>query len=323
MLKFSRVGFVNVSMAIAALAFSASASAIPFQLDDVFASTGSGDVNVYSQTGVLKQTLHTGFTGSFTTGSTFDSAGNFYVTAFSANWISKFDNNGALVNANWTAGIASPESIVFDSAGNAYIGNAGAQQIQKVDAGGTPITAYNTQQNTDWIDLAADQTTLLYSAETNTMRTLNTATNADAVFTTGPFLSLYAKRYLSDGGVLAASSSGNVYRFDASGALIQTYAIGIGSIFALNLDPDGTAFWTGSTGGTAVRKINIATGVVEQSWSTGVGQLFGLAVYGEIQAGGGGVVVGGGGNTVPEPGTLSLLSMGLVGTIIMRRRRKT
>ena len=47
-------------------------------------------------------------------------------------------------------------------------------QIQKVDSTGTPITNIATLQNTDWIDLAADQTTLLYSNEGNTIREINT-----------------------------------------------------------------------------------------------------------------------------------------------------
>ena len=63
--------------------------------------------------------------------------------------------------------------------------------------------------------------------------------------------------------------------------LQQTYAIGIGSVFALNLDPNGTSFWTGTLGGANVRKVNLATGAIEESWSTGLTDLYGLAVYGE------------------------------------------
>ncbi len=297
------------------LAYSAASYALPYAVGDVFASTGSGLVNVYSQTGTLKQTLDTGL-GGYTTGSTFDAAGNFYVTAFSANRVSQFDNNGVLVNANWTAGISLPESIVFDSAGNAYIGNAGAAQIQKVDSNGVPITNYTTLQNTDWIDLAADQQTLLYSNEGSTIRELNTTTNVDTVFTTGSYGALFAKRYLADGGVLAASGNGNVYRWDTAGVLQQTYASGIGGVFALNLDPNGTSFWTGTLGGQQISKINLATGATEETWSTGVGQLYGLAVYGEIQAGGGG---GNGGGTVPESNSLTLLALGLFGLVFGRR----
>jgi WD40 repeat protein len=319
LLKTLKMLGVGTAVSLLSAGFSTAAIAAPFALGDVFASTGDGKVHVYSQTGALKQVLDTGL-GGYTTGSTFDSLGNFYVTAFSANKVSKFNNNGTLVNATWANGIAAVESIVFDSADNAYLGNAGAAQIQKVNSSGTPITTYNVLQNTDWIDLAADQKTVLYSNEGNTIREINTVTNVDTVFTSGAYGRLFAKRYLTSGGVIAASDNGNVYRWDALGALQQTYNAGIGGVFALNLDPNGSSFWTGTLGGQNVKKINLVTGATEQSWSTGIGQLYGLSVFGEIQAGGGGAG-GGGGTSAPEPETLVLFAAGLIGVGAIRRRK--
>ena len=306
----------NVLAAAAVLTFTSSAFAGPFSIGDVFASTGDGKVDVFSKTGVHKATLDTTL-GGFTTGSTFDSFGNFYVTAFSSNVVSKFDANGVLVNSAWTTGLGANESIVFNKTGQAYIGNAGASQVLKVDANGVHLQTFNVQSGTDWIDLAADQKTLIYSDESNTIRQWDVSADAALPnFTTGAYGSLYAKRIRPNGDVMAASSTGNVYRFDASGALLQTYASGIGSVFALNLDPDGTSFWTGSTGGTMIEEIDIATGAVLQNWSTGTGVLFGLAVLGEIQSG------GGGGPPVPEPETYALMLGGLGVLGFVARRRK-
>ncbi len=292
----------------------AAASAAPYVIGQVFASIGGGLVNVYNPNGTFVQTLNTGV-GGFTTGSTFDSTGKFYVTAFSNGSVAQFDSTGTLVTATWASGLSSGESIVFDAAGRAYIGQAGAASIRLVNASGATLNTFTTLQNTDWIDLAADNVTLLYSNEGNTIRQLNTVTLVDTVFTTGAYGSLYAKRYLADGGVIAASNNGNVYRWNSAGVLQQTYSsIGAGALFALNLDPDGTSFWTGALGGIAIRRVDLTTGAVLASWNT-TGTLFGLSVFGEIQAG------GGGGTNVPEPGTIALLGLALIALAFVRRRK--
>jgi sugar lactone lactonase YvrE len=252
--------------------------------------------------------------GGFTTGSTFDKSGNFYVTAFSANRVSKFDPNGLLLNANWATGLGANESIVFDQAGDAYIGNADAKAILKVDASGAAIKTYTVESNTDWIDLAADQKTLIYSDESATLRQWDVAADVALPNFAVQAGANFAKRIRPNGDLLVANATGNAYRFDSTGALQQTYAAGIGSIFALNLDPDGKSFWTGATGGRTIEEIDIVTGAVLQKWNTNGGTLFGLAVLGEIQAGGG--------NTTPEPETYALMLIGLAAVSLVARRKQ-
>ncbi len=307
------------------------AQAVPFAEGDVFASVGNGKVEVYDPTGVLKQTLNNGLGSQFTTGGMFDAAGNFYVTTFSSQVVSKWDNNGNLVNGSFmTGGNQSPESIVRDQSGNAYVGQAdGTGDIRQYNiATGAFVTSYNPTvgpRGTDWVDLAADQKTIYYTSEGGLIRRFDVSTNTqlanfNAIDAGG---NMYALRILADGGVLVAHTS-DVLRYDSNGVLIHTYNFAhFGTLFALNLDPDGTSFWTGDLGGdNTVFRIDIATGAVITSFSTlqaGDNVLAGLSIFGEITQGGGDGDQNGG--EVPEPATMILLGSGLVGLAGYARKR--
>lgn len=294
--------------------------AATFQTGDVFASVSNGQVNWYRSNGTFVQTLNTGL-GGFTTGSAADSAGNLYVTDFSAAAVSKFDNTGTLIGTFGTGYNASPESILFDSAGNAYVGQAdGSHQVLKFNSAGTPLASYSPaieNRGTDWIDLAADQHTLFYTSEGNTIKRFDLATNTQlANFASGlPGLDAFALRLLSSGGLLVADSDA-VRRLDASGNVVQTYTPtgGSGQLFALNLDPNGTSFWTGDDTTGILYKVNIATGVTEQIINTGAGgsALFGVSVFGEITQA----------SAVPEPGQVGMC-IALIGLLAIWRRRRT
>jgi len=79
----------------------------------------------------------------------------------------------------------------------------------------------------------------------------------------------------------------DIVRLDAAGNHIQTYTFpGTHALFALNLDPDGTSFWTADLPSGMVFKTDIASGTILQSWSAagvpGFVDVAGLCVKGEI-----------------------------------------
>jgi hypothetical protein len=158
---------------------------------------------------------------------------------------------------------------------------------------------------------------MYYTSEGRAIQRFDVGTNTQMTnfATLGGGGNAFALRLLADGGLLVADN-GNVKRLDSTGAQIQTYDIaGVDGWFALNLDPNATSFWSGSFSNGNLYKFDIATGALLQTIATGSGSLFGVSVFGEITQ-------GGPPTTVPEPGTLALLGVGLLGVASRRKLRQ-
>src|SRR5262249_36118743 len=140
-------------------------------------------------------------------------------------------------------------------------------------------------RGTDWNDLAADQCTMFYTSEGNAIKRFDVCTNTQlSDFATSPAGPKYALRIRSNGEVLVVATS-VVERYDAGGALIQTYTFPGSLAFALNLDPDGTHFWTADHDTGTVYEYDIASGaIVFQFESAPETTAAGLAVFGEQTA---------------------------------------
>ena len=291
--RFSWLRPVTLSAALLGLiglgAQPSEASGVPFKAGDVFAALNEEKIQHFSPDGVLLDTLNTATgRGSQNTGMAFDLAGNLYATTWSANSMSKFNNTGVRIGGFGSGFNSNPKSVLV--AGNVYVGqSAGSRQVLKFNASGASLGSFSPAVENggiEWIDLAADQCTLFYTSAGKLIKRFNVCTNTQlsdfATLPIGAGEAAGALRIRPNQEVLVATSE-KVFRLDSSGGVIQTYpkpAGELGQLFALNLDPDQTSFWTAAVGIGNVYRIDIATGTVLKQFNAGF--LFGgLAIFGE------------------------------------------
>jgi hypothetical protein len=288
--EFRRIGFLTLAVVLV-VGLVASTAEAQFNSGDVLAGVGAGKIKRFNPAGTLQQTLNSGTTSTDTTGMCFDSSGNLFGTLFTIDQVAKYNNTGALLGPFGT-GYSSPESCVV-AGGNIFFGQADSTQIKKLDASGFLITNFTVAVGplgTDWIDLAADQCTMHYTSEGSAIKQFNVCTNTQlADFATGlPGGDCFAHRIRPNGEEMVACTT-QIHRISPAGTILQSYAVSgftpaEGFVFALNLDPDGTTFWTGGYHSGNVYRINIASGAQVTSWNAGILgiSLAGLAVVGEI-----------------------------------------
>jgi hypothetical protein len=292
------------ALAVAAICTVTAQSVTAWQTGDVFAAVGNGQYRVFDNAGNFKETIQQTAVG-ITTGCSFNnSESHLYTTNFSTNQIFRFQTPSPHLQdqVTTTPGLTPPpeatnESIAFMASGNYLVGHAdGGRDVHQYTEAGLLVAEYDVgteRRGSDWIDLAANQTTLFYTSEGNRVLRFDIGTNTlMADFATGlPGFAAYALRILppgdGSGGVLVADTQ-TIVRLDGSGAVVQQYDTATeNQWFALNLDPNGTSFWSGSFDTNNFYRFNIATGAVEVGPIASGGELFGLCLKGEPTAGGG------------------------------------
>jgi hypothetical protein len=299
----ARSGFFRITLSLLAvaagvLAFAAgSAFAAPFTIGNVFAGVGSGQIREYTPTGTLVQTLNTLSNSNEDTGMCFDGntvTSNLRSTNFSNNSMSRIPQTGP-VQYPWGSGFnADPESCVVSVDPNTnqtvvYVGQAdGTRDVLKFDLTGAPLASYNVateNRGSDWIDLAADKCTLFYTSEGEDIKRYNVCTSTQlSNFATVPLGECYALRIRANGEVMVACTN-QVYRLSPAGTLLQTYPKPITEssfLFAMNLDPNGTSFWTAGYATGNIYRYDITSGAVITTFAAALNTtLAGLAIFGE------------------------------------------
>jgi hypothetical protein len=239
--------------------------------------------------------------GYIVTGMCFSPAGEVLATRFSYPMPILYSHNGAMLNEDFGSPVnmSTNESCVYDPAGNVYVGVAGASgtpdegvPVRKFSRYGELLDTFvlpTGPRGTDWIDLAGDHCTLYYTSEDTIVRRYNVCTHTAlpefANGLTGPYC--YALRLRPNREVMVACQEA-VHRLSPDGDNLHTYTReSLGEtdpqgLFAMNLDPDGTSFWTAGAISGDVYHVDIESGVVLGSFNSGPGGVAGLAVYDEL-----------------------------------------
>jgi hypothetical protein len=274
---------------VPALDSPASANGVPLQTGDILASVGNGEIDNYSSSGALNDTLNDGTNAAFTTGGCFDTKGDFFVTNFDSSSLSEFGPDGNLLNSSWATEPSLPESCTVNAQDDVFVGGQGAPIIYEFDSTGALINSFNVQGGsgtggTDWVTLEGDQCTLLYTGQGSEILSYNVCTQTqNPDFATGLPQPCFELRQRPNDDVMVACAS-EVIRLNSAGQVKQTYTIpNAGELFSMNLDPDDSTFWTGDDTSGQVYRVNIASGSVVSAFNSApaVG-LFGLSLVGAI-----------------------------------------
>ena len=254
--------------ALAACAVPAVATASTWDTGDVFAGVSSGNYNVYSNSGTFKETVSIGG-DSFTTGCAFDRDFDLWTTDFGGSRIVELSGShphGILTPIDVTDhGGGQPEALAFDSSGNIYSTNrSGDGDVKKYDASGNFLDTYDVEGGvSDWLDLSSDEQTVFYGTEGRDVYRYDTAsdTQLSEFATFADSGNVFAMRLLPPGdgsGGLLVADRNEIKRLDGAGNVVQTYDVaGQDAWLSLNLDPNGTSFWSGDFNSGDFYRFNI------------------------------------------------------------------
>jgi hypothetical protein len=267
---------------------------------DLFvASTGSSTIKRITPGGVVS--TYFDLSPFVTRGLVFDSTGNLFIS-YGFNTIGKITPGGVLSTQD--IGV-NPFGFAMDSADNLYTANKTLGTISKITPGGV-VSTFASGLNVPR-SLAFDSQGNLYAAS-HSDGTISKITPGGVVstFATG----LNTPRGLafdSQGNLFATNFGNNQISKITPGGLVSAFITGgtIDGPQGLAIDASDNLYVGNQNTGTISK---ITSGGTVSTFATGMFGPWGLTFKPAV--------------TAPEPGTLALLALGVIGGVVARRRRK-
>jgi len=255
--------------------------------------------------------------------------GNVYVanngtTAALINSVSVFDTNGTFLTSFGGSHLNAPTGLALDPTGNVYVANADGS-IAKYDAAGAFITSVSTNLASPYGMVVAGTTLYVADQVGNKVEKFDITTLADqGTFVSGAAVDGPSGLAIGPNGNLfvtnfstaAVTPVDTITEYTLGGTFIGTYANSF--TIASMAGPIGILF--GSTSNQAY-VVNNIDGNISLIGPPGAG--FGTD-NGILASGlGGAAFIAPHVRPVPEPASIGLISLGLAGSLLYTRRRKT
>ena len=276
---------------------------VQFNRGDVFVGGNTGGmIKHYNSAGTLVDTLTTGAVWQVT-GMCFDEFGDMYATNFSDQTITKLDDTGHILQAQWGGFFnGRPEACTVDRNGNVYVGlvdsPTGVNELLKFNENGSLLAGWRPDvswRGVDFFELAADNCTLLYTSEYVTIKRFDVCTGSQLTdFALPNDAQCWGVRIDPFGQVIAACADLNV--IDGNGVVTHEWNSAHYSLYGLALDPSASTAWaTASTSSQTpnidLMQFDLQTGAILSTTSPD-GGADGVAVFGSAtpgQPGNGGI----------------------------------
>jgi streptogramin lyase len=273
-----------------------------------------------SQSGEVTTFVSTGLNGPISIA--FDATGNLFVANYNANSISKINQVGDVTTFASLGSFSPTGGLAFDSLNNLYsVDSYGSEsrRISKIATDGTVSTFLSNAGQ--YGSLAFDQSGNLFAADyaNNAVVKITPAGSLSTFYSNpagdrsrgDPLSGPMGMTFDSLGNLFVASiigfyDSGHINAFSPNGALMPFYAQ-VRSSYSLTFDSQGILYGAQGLEGT-ISKI-AADGTVTTFVPSSAGIAFASSIAFQPQG-------------VPEPSTYALFALGVIGMLMVLRRKK-